>query len=59
MIGSLMAETGREKESLDYLRRGYEEREEFFLLLMNVDTVSYRNLRSDPEFAEIMGKVKM
>jgi hypothetical protein len=59
MIGSLMAETGRNREALDYLRRGYEEREEFFLLLMNVDTVSYRNLRSDPAFIEIMGKVKI
>jgi len=59
MIGSLMAETGRNREALDYLRRGYEEREEFFLLLMNVDTVSYRNLRSDPAFLEIMGKVKI
>jgi tetratricopeptide (TPR) repeat protein len=59
MIGSLMAEVGRNREALDYLRRGYEEREEFFLLLMNVDTVSYRNLRSDPAFLEIMGKVKI
>ncbi len=59
MIGSLMAEVGRNKEALDYLRKGYEEKEEFFLLLMNVDTISYRNLRSDPEFLEIMGKVKM
>jgi TolB-like protein len=59
MIGSLMAETGRNREALDYLRRGYEEREEFLLLLLNVDTVSYRNLRSDPAFLEIMGKVKI
>jgi tetratricopeptide (TPR) repeat protein len=59
MIGSLMAETGRNSEALNYLRKGYEEREEFFLLLMHVDTVSYANLRSDPKFTEIMGKVKM
>ena len=59
MIGSLMAETGRNEEALDYLRKGYEEREEFFLLLMNVDTISYSNLRSGREFNEIMGKVKM
>ncbi len=59
MIGSLMAETGRNKEALEYLRRGYEEREEFILLLLNVDTISYRNLRSDREFAEIVGKVKI
>jgi TolB-like protein/Tfp pilus assembly protein PilF len=59
MIGSLMAEVGRNKEALDYLRKGYEEREEFFLLLMNVDTMSYRNLRSDREFLEIMAKVKL
>ncbi len=59
MIGALMAEIGRNKEALNYLRMGYEEREEFFLLLMNVDTTSYRNLRSTREFTEIMGKVKM
>jgi hypothetical protein len=59
MIGSLMAELGRRKEALDYLRKGYEEKEEFFLLLMHVDTISFLNLRSDPEFIEIMGKVKV
>ncbi|MDT8373558.1 MAG: tetratricopeptide repeat protein [Bacteroidales bacterium] len=59
MIGSLMAETGRNREALDYLRKGYEDREEFILLLLNVDTVSYYNLRSNPAFLEIMGKVKM
>ncbi len=59
MIGSLMAEAGRNREALDYLRKGYEGKEEFFLLLMNVDLISYANLRSDPEFIEIMGKVKM
>jgi len=59
MLGSLMAELGRRKEALDYLRKGYEEKEEFFLLLMHVDTISFLNLRSDPEFIEIMGKVKV
>ncbi|MBE0678470.1 MAG: tetratricopeptide repeat protein, partial [Bacteroidales bacterium] len=59
MIGSLMAEVGRNSEALDYLRKGYEEKEEFILLLLNVDTLSYLNLRSDPVFLEIMGKVKM
>jgi len=59
MIGSLMAEVGRNREALDYLRKGYEEKEEFFLLLMHVDTISYANLRYDPEFIEIMGKVKI
>jgi tetratricopeptide (TPR) repeat protein len=59
MIGSLMSETGRNREALDYLRKGYEEREEFFLMLLKVDTIAYRNLRSSREFAEIMGKVKM
>jgi TolB-like protein len=59
MIGSLMAEVGRDREALDYLRRGYEEREEFILLMLNADTIAYRSLRSDPEFIEIMGKVKM
>lgn len=59
MIGSLMAEMGRNKEALDYLRKGYEEREEFIMLLKNVDKISYRNLRSDREFSEIIGKVKL
>ncbi|MBN2862997.1 MAG: hypothetical protein JXN62_07535, partial [Bacteroidales bacterium] len=59
MIGSLMAELGRNKEAMDYLRKGYEEREEFILLIMNMDTLSYRDLRSDPAFLEVMGKVKM
>jgi hypothetical protein len=58
MIGALMAELGRKREALDYLRKGYDEREEFLLLLMHVDTISYANLRSDPEFIEIMDRIK-
>jgi tetratricopeptide (TPR) repeat protein len=59
MRGALMAELGREKEALDYLRKGYDEKEEFLLLLMHVDTISYSNLRSDPEFIKIIGKVRV
>jgi len=53
-----MAELGRKREALDYLRKGYDEREEFLLLLMHVDTISYAYLRSDPEFIEIMDRIK-
>ena len=59
MRGSLMAELDRKKEALDYLRKGYEEKEEFLLLLMHIDTISYLNLRSNPEFTNIMGKVRV
>jgi len=59
MRGALMAAVGREKEALDHLRKGYDEREEFILLLMYVDTISYAKLRSDPEFIDIIKKVKM
>jgi adenylate cyclase len=58
MRGALMAELGKNREALDYLRKGYDEREEFLLLLMHVDTISYANLRSDPEFIEIMDRIK-
>jgi tetratricopeptide (TPR) repeat protein len=59
MRGALMAELGREKEALDYLRKGYEEKEEFLLLLMHIDTISFSNLRSNPEFIKILGKVRI
>ena len=58
MRGALMAELGRKREALDYLRKGYDEREEFLLLLMHIDTISYAYLRSDPEFIEIMDRIK-
>jgi TolB-like protein/Tfp pilus assembly protein PilF len=58
MRGALMASLGRKKEAIDYLRKGYDEREEFLLLLMHVDTISYANLRSDPEFIEIINSIK-
>jgi TolB-like protein/Tfp pilus assembly protein PilF len=58
MRGALMAELGREKEALSYLRKGYDEKEEFFMLIMRVDTISYANLRSDPEFIKIVQKVR-
>ena len=59
MRGALMAELGRKKEALDYLCKGYEEKEEFLLLLMHIDTISFSNLRSDPIFIGIMGKVRL
>jgi len=58
MRGALMAELGRGKEALSYLRKGYDEKEEFFMLILRVDTISYANLRSDPDFIEIMQKVR-
>ena len=59
MRGALMAELGRKKEALDYLSKGYEEKEEFLLLIMHIDTISFSNLRSDPTFIGIMGKVRL
>ena len=59
MRGALMDELGRKKEALDYLRKGYEEKEEFLLLLMHIDTISFSNLRSDPIFIGITGKVRL
>jgi len=58
MRGALLSELGRKKEALDYLKKGYETREEFILLLLNVDTISYSDVRSDPRFIEIMSKIK-
>ena len=57
--GALMAELDRKKEALDYLRKGYEKKEEFLLLLMHIDTISFSNLRADPEFIKIMGKIRI
>ena len=59
MRGALMAELNRKKEALNYLRMGYEEKEEFILLLINIDTIAFSDLRDNPEFIEIMGKVRM
>ena len=59
MRGALLSALGEKKEALDYLRKGYDEREEFLLLLMHVDTISYANLRADPEFIDIIGRVKI
>lgn len=58
MRGALMAELSRQKEALKYLEKGYENREEFILLLMHIDTISYSNMRSDPRFINIMDKIK-
>ncbi|HER08169.1 MAG TPA: hypothetical protein ENO20_04595 [Bacteroides sp.] len=57
MRGALLAELGRDQEALDYLRRGYEEREEYLLLMLHIDTISYGDLRADPRFIEIYKKV--
>jgi len=59
MRGALMCELGQKKEALDYLRKGYDEKEEFLLLLINVDTISFSNLRKTPEFIEILGKMRV
>jgi hypothetical protein len=58
MRGSLMAELGWDEKALDYLGKGYDEREEFLLLLRHVDTISYSHLRNNPIFVEIMGKMR-
>ena len=56
--GALCAELGKDKKALDYLRKGYEEREEYILLLMHFDTIAYSQLRSNPGFQEVMRKVR-
>jgi adenylate cyclase len=58
MRGSLLSELGRNKEAMEYLVKGYRNKEEFILLLMNIDTISYSNLRSDSRFTEIIRKIK-
>ena len=57
MSGSLLAKLGQKREALDYLRKGFEEKEEFLLLLKNIDTISFSNLRSDQIYIEIMNNV--
>ena len=57
--GAWLAEMGREKEALDYLRKGYAEREEYLLMLMHFDTLAYSGLRSDPEYVDIMKIVQL
>jgi len=59
MRGSLLNELGHKKDALEYLIKGYENREEFILLLMNIDTLSYSNVRTDPRFTEIIGKIRL
>jgi tetratricopeptide (TPR) repeat protein len=59
MRGALLAELGNKRKALEYLKKGYLNKEEYLLVLLHEDTISYANLRSDPEFIEIMGKVKM
>lgn len=57
MRGALLAELGRDQEALEYLRRGYDEREEYLLLMLHIDTISYGDLRAEPRFVEIYHKV--
>jgi hypothetical protein len=45
-------------KALDYLKKEYENRDEFILLIMNIDTISYSNVRSDPQFIEIIGQIR-
>ena len=59
MRGALLSELGRNKEALEYLKEGYDHREEFILLLMNIDTLSYSSVRSDSRFIDIIGKIKI
>jgi TolB-like protein len=53
----LLAELGRNEEALYNLKRAYEERAEMMTSLKYIDTVSFSNLRSDPEFIRIMDMV--
>jgi TolB-like protein len=55
--GALLAELGHETQALEYLRKGYTEREEYVMMLMHFDKLSYAGLRKHPEFLEIMEKV--
>ncbi len=59
MRGALLSELGRNKEALEYFKQGYDHREEFILLLMNIDTISYSSVRSDSCFIDIIGKIKI
>lgn len=55
--GALLAELEQEDRALDYLKKGYEEREEYVMMLMHFDKLSYAGLRNHPQFMEIMQKV--
>lgn len=57
MRGALLAELGNKEQALDYLRKGYDGREEFVLLILHVDTISYSKIRSSPAFMEIINKI--
>ena len=56
--GALLAELGMNSEAIEYLRRGYEEREEYLIMLMHFDRIAYSSLRSDPGYLKIMQKVQ-
>ncbi|MDT8402713.1 MAG: hypothetical protein RQ743_13555 [Bacteroidales bacterium] len=58
MRGALMVELGNEKKALEYLRKGYKEREEYLLLILNVDTIAYSSIRSDPRFIEFYNTIR-
>jgi tetratricopeptide (TPR) repeat protein len=58
MRGALLAELGEKKKALDFLKKGYDEKEEFLLLMKHIDTISFSSLRKTQEFVEIMNKIK-
>jgi len=56
--GALLAELGHEEQALEYLRKGYEEREEYLLMLIHFDTLSYAGLWSHPEYMAIVDNIQ-
>jgi TolB-like protein/Tfp pilus assembly protein PilF len=56
--GALLAELGEEEKALEYLSKGYEEREEYVMMLMHFDKLSYEGLRNHPDFLDILRKVQ-
>jgi len=52
--GALLAELGQETKAIEYLRKGYEEREEYIIMLLHFDKLSYEGLRTHPDFLDVM-----
>ena len=50
--GALLAELGQEAQALEYLKKGYEGREEYVMMLMHFDKLSYGGLRNHPDFLD-------
>jgi len=57
MRGALLAELGNEKRALEYLKIAYQNREEYLLVLLHIDKLSYASLRSTSEYREVVGKI--